>query len=56
MRATGTRPEALSLATGIDAPRRVEREGPARARRAEAEGLLGGVGTSLWLGQDWARA
>lgn len=44
VRAAGTRPEALSPGTGIDAPRRVEREGPGRSRRVEAEGTVRGRG------------
>lgn len=44
VRAAGTRPEALSPGTGIDALRRLEREGPGRSRRAEAEGTVRGRG------------
>lgn len=44
VRAAGTRPETLSPGTRIDAPRRVEREGPGRSRRVEAEGTVRGRG------------
>lgn len=44
VRAAGTRPKALSPGTRIDAPRRVEREGPGPSRRVEAEGTVRGRG------------